>query len=254
MIRFPAPPVSSQESIDRIVWEFILLEANSIFARLVRLASYRDPVTRQYFLASAHRSRVTLIDRSLRSWHERIFNDWLVLPLGRQAADLQIFLAAPSRSACAVIDQDLAPDAVSDAERELFTSDLKILAALFQVKPGFPSSARAFPDPRLLSILTLIEETKTHTVSLHTLGAAVGLSGDWLRRRFKEWTGTGLGSVFRRVRVKRAAYLLKSTSMPIKAVAAQCGYDDLSNFSRDFLAVLSIRPTAYQGLRRPFGN
>ncbi len=245
MIRFPAPLDSCQEWIDRLIWTTVCEKVGSDFARLVRLASYRDPVTRSYSFAPAgQRFGITLTDRALLGWHERVFDDWLVLPLGRQIGDLQSYLAAQPRNISEVISQDLIPDSTSDTQRKLYISDLQIVEALFQSKSGF-SSDKTRPDPIFLSILAIIGDAEPQSLSLNKLSHAVGLSGDWLRHRFKEWTGLGLSTVFRRARMKRAAYLLKTTSAPVKTVAAQCGYEDLSNFSRDFRAVFSVRPSAY---------
>ena len=58
----------------------------------------------------------------------------------------------------------------------------------------------------------------------------------------------------RHIRMKRAAELLKDNMRPIKAIAVDCGYDDVSNFYRDFRKVYGMTPKHARITAHPKGE
>jgi len=64
-----------------------------------------------------------------------------------------------------------------------------------------------------------------------SLASAVGLSPTHLRRRFKAIVGCTPMEFLERVRMERAARLIKGGALSIKEVARQVGYLDANNFS-----------------------
>jgi AraC-like DNA-binding protein len=61
-------------------------------------------------------------------------------------------------------------------------------------------------------------------------------------RLFSRQVGKTIGQQLLELRMSKAARLLQVPSMPIKQIALQCGYDDLSNFYRDFKRVHRATP------------
>jgi AraC-like DNA-binding protein len=98
-------------------------------------------------------------------------------------------------------------------------------------------------DPRIRITLKLIREHNAASpFDLSEVCKMMGLSEPYLRRLFHREVGTTLGSRLREARMSRAATLLKQGFQPIKAVALDCGYNDISNFYRDFKSVHAVTP------------
>lgn len=63
---------------------------------------------------------------------------------------------------------------------------------------------------------------------------------------FKRVTGYGPIDFFTRLRMKRARQLLATTSLNIKEIAGELGYDDPFYFSRVFKSLNGMAPTEYR--------
>jgi AraC-like DNA-binding protein len=102
-------------------------------------------------------------------------------------------------------------------------------------------------DPRIRIVLRIIDEQQGNfRVPLTTTRKLLGLSQTRLLRLFKLGVGKTLSQYLRQARMTRAAQLVELYDVPIKEVAHQCGYDDMSNFYRDFRKVHKMTP---HGLR-----
>src|SRR5947207_8176673 len=98
-------------------------------------------------------------------------------------------------------------------------------------------------DPRVSLTLYLINEHNT-AVPFRLTDACkyLGLSESYLLRLFHEEVGKTLRQYLLEVRMKKAAQLLMVYQTPIKQIASECGYRDISNFYRDFRNVHAITP------------
>jgi len=98
-------------------------------------------------------------------------------------------------------------------------------------------------DPRIRVILRIIEERKGLTPLVpNDTGRLLGLSEAHFLRLFHRQVGTTLRRHLRQVRMNRAAELLKNPTISIKGIASDCGYNDISNFYRDFKQVHATNP------------
>ena len=83
-----------------------------------------------------------------------------------------------------------------------------------------------------------------HTVDV--LAECVGMSRAAFAKRFSVAYGTGPIDMLRTVRLRRAAELLVSSSIPVKRVAQLVGYDSRTYFSRAFKEEHGIPPEAFR--------
>jgi len=91
--------------------------------------------------------------------------------------------------------------------------------------------------------LKLIREHKTPAqFGLAETSSMMGLSEAYLLRLFRREVGTTFRTHLRDERMHRAVQLLKQNSRSIKQIAFECGYNDISNFYRDFKRVYAITP------------
>ena len=68
----------------------------------------------------------------------------------------------------------------------------------------------------------------------------------YLRRLFREKSGTTPGAFLSQLRMRRAAELLRSTDQPVAVVAASCGFEDPNYFSASFRRCYGQSPRAYR--------
>jgi len=82
------------------------------------------------------------------------------------------------------------------------------------------------------------------------LASRAGFSVSHYFAVFKRRTGCSPIDYFIGLRMGQACRLLVETTLPVKDVAAQLGYDDPFYFSRVFKSVNAVAPTAYRTTRR----
>lgn len=98
-------------------------------------------------------------------------------------------------------------------------------------------------DVRIRILLRIIDERAgVLQLSSRELGSLLGLSEARILRLFAAETGKHLCTYVREVKMTRAAELLKDSLIPIKMIAAHCGYGVVSNFYRDFKIVHGTSP------------
>jgi AraC-like DNA-binding protein len=98
-------------------------------------------------------------------------------------------------------------------------------------------------DPRIRITLKIVNERKaTLQLSLGETSTMLGLSEAHLLRLFHREVGKTFRRYLRDVRMIQAAELVKQNDLPIKQIALDCGYTDVSNFYRDFKAIHRTTP------------
>jgi transcriptional regulator GlxA family with amidase domain len=83
-----------------------------------------------------------------------------------------------------------------------------------------------------------------------TLAAKASISPSHFFALFKRRIGLAPMDYFTRLRMERARLLLETTSLSVKEVAAELGYDDPFYFSRVFKSVNQLAPSDYRAARR----
>lgn len=67
-------------------------------------------------------------------------------------------------------------------------------------------------------------------------------------RFFKRGSGMSFSEMIRELRIEHGCDLLTSTEKPISTIAKECGFDNLSNFNRQFLKVMGKTPRTFRNL------
>ena len=83
-------------------------------------------------------------------------------------------------------------------------------------------------------------------IATEELAEMAGLSVSHFERRFWLAFGASPRQYLIRVRVERAATMLRETDQSITAIANACGFYDHAHFSRSFRRVMNIAPSAYR--------
>jgi AraC-like DNA-binding protein len=89
-------------------------------------------------------------------------------------------------------------------------------------------------------------------VSVASLAREFGRHPSWLGTAYKLATGEGILNTAARLRVERAAHLLRETDLPYAQVASEAGFCDQSHMNRTFRHVLGRVPSAARRDRQEF--
>jgi len=132
------------------LWSRTLSQVPTTFGRIVYLASLRNLNTGRYEhfgLAQIYSEEQS--DRAIRLSHEQAMGVWLNFPLARQKDDLGEYLNSLEGEPQRILEtwealephRSLVPTDATEAERELFLSDLQLILELLRNELS-PSSSR----------------------------------------------------------------------------------------------------------------
>lgn len=99
-------------------------------------------------------------------------------------------------------------------------------------------------------IIKYLEENYKNNVTGTELAAELGLSQEYLAKQFRFELDLSPSEYLRRYRIAKSMELLCGTDMPVAQVAQECGFVDMSAFSRVFKMFEGDTPSAF---RKKFG-
>lgn len=126
------------------------------------------------------------------------------------------------------------------------TMDLAVAAHLTRVLLPAPPLAMPVEDKRLRRALTYIHDNLDKDLSLHSMASAAAMSPFHFSRAFTRSQGKSPLQYVIRERMELAKLLLRTTRLPVAAVAIRVGYEDASRFGRHFRRHTGIAPGAYR--------
>jgi len=139
--------------------------------------------------------------------------------------------------------------------REALDPDVSVLDALATellaalVGEAGPSSIQ--PPSWLDTARSLLDDGYAEPMRIANVAAVAGVHPFHLARTFRRFLRCTPGEYLRRRRLRRAAILLRSSDIPLAAVAAATGFSDQSQLTRTFRRYTGFPPGAY---RRAFGD
>jgi AraC-like DNA-binding protein len=102
-------------------------------------------------------------------------------------------------------------------------------------------------DQRIRFTLNVIAQHDcSPRVGLSETSTLLGISEAYLLRLFHQEVGKTFRKYLREMRMKRAAELVKDSPQSLKEIALRCGYNDVSNFHRDFKIVYATTPRKFR--------
>lgn len=122
------------------------------------------------------------------------------------------------------------------------------LAVTFLVQPEeefFCSRQQRLAQERVDQVVFLLKQNLAEPPSLEELGRKVGCSHFYLSRIFSSQTGQTITQYLRRLRMERAADLLRAREHNVTEVALEVGYNSLSHFSQAFHETFGCCPGLY---------
>ncbi len=100
-------------------------------------------------------------------------------------------------------------------------------------------------DERMLEIMNYIQANYLD-VSLDDLSEKFFLSKPYLSKYIKEKSGMTFGDIVKKVRMKKARAMLKSSSMTVENIALSVGYQNVEHFNRLFKKAYNMTPVQFR--------
>lgn len=109
------------------------------------------------------------------------------------------------------------------------------LLGILTQNTDFKEAAASEESQLLLKILRYIEKNFKSECLLQTAAEELSYGYSYLSRTFKKRMGMSYTEYLNKYRINRALYMLNSEKhMQIQQIAAECGYDSLCSFNRNF--------------------
>lgn len=124
-----------------------------------------------------------------------------------------------------------------EIEQHIFTLLLQLLANL-QWLPSI--------DPRLKKAVQAMTENVTHKHTVNELAQIACLSPSHFKTLFKQQFKQTPMQYLTNLRMDKAMGLIKHTDMPIYMIAEECGYQDVSAFTRRFVQTYQNPPKYFR--------
>ncbi|WP_370653453.1 GlxA family transcriptional regulator [Caballeronia sp. Lep1P3] len=142
----------------------------------------------------------------------------------------------------ALVEEDLGRALALDVARHL---------VVFLKRPGGQAQFSAAlslqkAGERFGELHAWIAENLAADLSVASLAARVGMSERSFVRHYRAQTGMTPARAIERMRLEAARRLLADTALPVKRVAARCGFGTEETMRRGFLRSLGVSPQAYR--------
>ena len=107
------------------------------------------------------------------------------------------------------------------------------------------NTADTVNDPRMIEIMNYIQANYID-VTLDDLAEKFYLSKPYLSKYIKEKSGVTFGELVKKVRMKKARAMLKSSSMTVENIALTVGYQNVEHFNRLFKKAYNMTPVQFR--------
>ena len=136
-----------------------------------------------------------------------------------------------------------------------FSSEIRSLVWLLLVRlhRAFHFETQSSPPPGVSRLMPALHHIARHIdrpVEIPRLAALCSTSESNFRKLFHRSFGCAPKVYLGRMRLKSAAVMLETGSLPVLEIALRCGYQSLSNFNRQFHACYGVSPSAFRAAHK----
>jgi AraC-like DNA-binding protein len=104
-------------------------------------------------------------------------------------------------------------------------------------------------DARIGAVIEYVFED-THDVRMSAAADIVGMNESTFSRHFRKMTGNNFVDCVRKIRIARACTLLESDDLAITEICFESGFQNISNFNRNFRREKGMTPREYRSCIR----
>ncbi|PQO39575.1 helix-turn-helix domain-containing protein [Bremerella cremea] len=116
------------------------------------------------------------------------------------------------------------------------------------------SDASGFQDEIVAEAIKYIRDHADQPIQIHDVERALNVSRRVLENRFERSVGRSPAVILRRVRLERAAVLLRDTDLAIPEIAFRCGFNHTESFIRSFKRTMGDVPSQFRRKNRRNDN
>lgn len=102
-----------------------------------------------------------------------------------------------------------------------------------------------YHDPRIIKILSWLHKQYIEPLSLQDIAEKAGMNKAAFCRFFKKKTGKTCFEYITELRINYACKLLKEAKLPVTQICYETGFNNISNFNRQFKKITQFTPTNY---------
>ena len=125
---------------------------------------------------------------------------------------------------------------------------LLMVSRVGSISEEFPEDIHT-TDRQVVAAAVFMRNNYRREVTAAEIAKAAGLSPNYLSRKFRQATGTGVHEYLIFLRLKEAALELVSTNSSITEIALRCGFSDGNYFKDVFKKRYGMTPTGYRKSR-----
>jgi transcriptional regulator GlxA family with amidase domain len=123
----------------------------------------------------------------------------------------------------------------------------RLLGTVLELAPLREEAAQRLTGlPRLRPVLEHLDQHFTEPLRVADLARLAGLSEGQFHRSFKALTDTSPFEYVKRLRLRLAASLLRSTELTVAEIGTQAGWPDPFHFSKMFKSAYAQSPSSYR--------
>ena len=114
------------------------------------------------------------------------------------------------------------------------------------VNESYKNEMPDWSSDRLAKVMHLINATYKHNPKLETIANQIGMNPSAFSRYFKEKTGKSFVRFVTEFKVGYACKLLQECQLSISQICNESGFNNVSNFNRQFKKITSVPPVDYR--------
>ncbi|MCD7736256.1 MAG: AraC family transcriptional regulator [Lachnospiraceae bacterium] len=157
-------------------------------------------------------------------------------------ADLSIY---PEIAACLNTAERLCEIRPRGYELGVKAAVLSLISLLVPMCPDTPREESPYTE-RLKTVLSRVEQDYTKPLSIQDMADSCGCSSSHFMRWFRQMTGSSFTAYVNERRLAYAAEQLRQSNDKIILIAENAGFENLSNFNRQFKTRYGVTPSGYR--------
>lgn len=139
-----------------------------------------------------------------------------------------------------------AADKPSEALLKLKLKELVVSILVSEKNGSLSTYFQSLAGEEKTSLKKIMEKNFCYNLSLEDFASLCNRSLSTFKREFKRYYGLSPGKWLLQKRVDYASVLLKSREMNVSQVCMECGFEDVSHFSKAFKSRFGVSPNNYR--------